>query len=125
MGTRDSGDKDWDSLLGLGHAWKAKCASLLKSSQDLIHSSVLPEHPLTVQVLDAGEGHPYLHALQQPCPFLVPLALFLLHVQAELSQSAIDFSHLQSAAVQLSYGSVSSSCCTGQLLPKKGRFLLV
>lgn len=45
MVTRGFGDQDWDSLLELVHAWKARCASLFKSSQDLTHSSVPTEHP--------------------------------------------------------------------------------
>ena len=66
----------------------------------------------------------YLHTLQQPRPLLAPLAFFLLQVQTELSQPAVDSGHFQAAAVQLGYGAVSGSRCAGQLLPKKGGFLL-
>lgn len=111
------GDQDWDSLLGLIHAWKSRVPPLM-SSKGLRSSPLLPEH------LTTGQSSLYLHILQQPCPLLAPLALFLLHVQAELSQSATDFSHFQSTAVQLSYGAVPGSRCAGQLLPKKGGFLL-
>lgn len=65
-----------------------------------------------------------LHVLQQPCPLLVPLALFLFQVQIEFGQPAIHSSYFQAAAVKLGYGAVSGSCRAGQLLPEKGGFLL-
>lgn len=45
-------------------------------------------------------------------------------MQTELGQPAVDSGHLQTAAVQLGYGAVPGSRCAGQLLPKKGSFLL-